>query len=106
MSTLESFVLDMITMLESSQLPNNKDHYISEEDFEQFEYLQEAASDLFTNDDDTPDFDRMDEWQKTYGTMIVPEKSPQLYSYVVSMSTKKGWVSFTIPYDPTYDRAT
>lgn len=106
MNTLEDFVLDMIDMLETSNLPEDKDHYIDEEDFERLEHLQEAASDLFTKDDYTPDFERMDEWHKEHGILIVPENSPQMYSYVVSMSTKKGWVSFMIPYAPTYDRGT
>ena len=97
-ATLSDFVLDMIAQIESSDLPDDHTHYLDEEDFENFEHLAEAASDLFTKDDDTPDFERMDEWQESYGYLISPERSPQMGSYVVSLGTKKGLVTFVIPF--------
>jgi len=97
-NTLSDFVLDMIAQIESSDLPDDRTHYLDEEDFENFEHLAEAASDLFTKDDDTPDFERMDEWQELYGYLISPERSPHLGSYVVSLGTKKGMITFMIPY--------
>jgi hypothetical protein len=97
-TTLTDFVLDMLSMLESSNLPDDTTRYLDENDFENFEHLAEAASDLFTRDDDTPDFERMDEWTRSYGYLVSPESSPQLGSYVVSLTTKKGRVTFTIPH--------
>ena len=97
-TTLTDFVLDMLSMLESSNLPDDTTRYLDENDFENFEHLAEAASDLFTRDDDTPDFERMDEWQRSYGYLISPERSLALGSYLVSLGTKKGLVMFVIPY--------
>ena len=96
--TLSDFVLDMIAQIESSDLPDDRTHYLDEEDFENFEQLAEAASDLFTKDDNTPDFERMDDWQELYGYLISPERSPHLGSYIVSLGTKKGMITFMIPY--------
>lgn len=97
-STLTDFVLDMLNAIETSDLPDNSKYYLGDDDFDNMEHLSEAASDLFTKDDDTPDFERMDEWNRLYGYLISPESSPQLGSYVVSLATKKGLVTFTIPF--------
>ena len=88
-ATLSDFVLDMIAQIESSDLPDDHTHYLDEKDFDNFEHLAEAASDLFTKDDDTPDFERMDEWQRSYGYLISPERSLALGSYVVPSSSAK-----------------
>lgn len=97
MNTLDDYVLDLLWSLEASALSDSDDRYISQETFPQFTHLVEAASDLFVKDDGTPDFDKMDVWQDTYGYLIIPERSNRAGSYIVSLGTKKGWVTFVLP---------
>jgi hypothetical protein len=97
MDTLDDYVLDLLWTLETSDLSDSDDRYITQDTFPQLGDLTEAASDLFTKDDGTPDFDKMDVWQDTYGYIIIPERSNRAGSYIVSLGTKKGWVSFVLP---------